>query len=129
VSSDSTDDIISTFSERRMAKTLRVFYVTAGNQGVPINSNYLSSRLFVPVRLGARKFESMTQTMDRIDCWLRVSGKSTNRRNYKFISLRKKPIYVTHTVRFFLQERTFIVLCNINFRNTISLSLTVLSIV
>jgi hypothetical protein len=72
VTSDSTDDSISSFSVRRMAHILRVFYTKSASSGVP--PSIVTSRLFLPARTGRRTFECMTQTMERIDAWLRVTG-------------------------------------------------------
>lgn len=74
ISSDSTDHVVDTNTERRMARTLRVFYVTS-----PVSLNDVKttrSRLFLPPRTGHKSFESMTQTMDRINSWLKVTGLS-----------------------------------------------------
>ena len=72
VTSDSTDDKVSSYSERRLAKILRVFYTKSASGGA--QPSIVTSRLFLPVRTGARKFECMTQTMERIDAWLRITG-------------------------------------------------------
>lgn len=73
VSSDSTDDMSSTYKDQRFARTLRVFYTKSSPvKGIP--ANFMSCRLFLPVRTGRKSFECMTQTMDRIDAWLRVTG-------------------------------------------------------
>ncbi|XP_045181889.2 uncharacterized protein LOC123540686 [Mercenaria mercenaria] len=73
VCSDSTDDFISTFLDQRFTRTLRVFYTkSSAVRGLP--ANYITSRLFLPARTGPKSFECMTQTMDRIDAWLRVTG-------------------------------------------------------
>lgn len=74
VSSDSTDHVINTTSERRMARTLRVFYVTS-----PVSLNLASTircRLFLPPRTGPKSFETMNQTMERINAWLQATGLS-----------------------------------------------------
>ncbi|KAL4219016.1 hypothetical protein ACF0H5_021600 [Mactra antiquata] len=87
VASDSTDERLSTYSERRMATTLRIFHVKSNN--IAHRANFVSCRLFLPARIGRRQFESMTQTMERIDAWLRVTG---------------LPIYSVETVKFLLNE-------------------------
>ncbi|WAR31388.1 LOW QUALITY PROTEIN: hypothetical protein MAR_033973 [Mya arenaria] len=74
VETDSTDDAVWAFKDRRLAKTLRVFQVTSGGQAVAQQPNHINSRLFLPARMGPKVFESMTQTMDRVDFWLRVTG-------------------------------------------------------
>lgn len=72
VSPDSTDDMVSSFSQRRMARTLRVFHIKSS---LAVTSpNTITSRLFLPARTGRRSFETMTQTMDRVDAWLRCTG-------------------------------------------------------
>lgn len=77
ISSDSTDDVISTFQDQRFARILRVFYTTSSAvRRLPVN--YISSRLFLPVRIGPKSFECMTQTMARIEAWLRVTGIQSN---------------------------------------------------
>lgn len=74
ISTDSGDEYQSTFSNRRMARTLRVFYVTSSSPMSPCS--LVTSRLFLPARTGRRSFETMTQTMERIDRWMKVTGAS-----------------------------------------------------
>ncbi|XP_052224012.1 uncharacterized protein LOC127839669 [Dreissena polymorpha] len=73
ISADSTDELVSTFSDRRLAKNLRVFYVTSSVNMASSRLN-VSSRVFLPARLGPKQFETMTQTMERVDYWLKVTG-------------------------------------------------------
>ncbi|XP_045182533.2 uncharacterized protein LOC123541053 isoform X4 [Mercenaria mercenaria] len=71
ISSDSTDHVIDTHSERRMARALRVIHVTTP---LTINSaNTATDRLFLPARTGHKTFETMTQTMERVQAWLRLT--------------------------------------------------------
>lgn len=72
VTPDSTDDTISSYSQRRMARTLRVFY-TKPKSSVT-SPSAVTSRLFLPARTGRRSFETMTQTMKRVEAWLRLTG-------------------------------------------------------
>lgn len=77
ISSDSTDHMIDTHSERRMARTMRIFHVTTP---LTINSaDTATARLFLPARTGYKTFETMTQTMERVEAWLRLTGMAINR--------------------------------------------------
>lgn len=73
VESDSTDETINSF-EQRMSKTLRLFYVKSTAMAAPMAPNCVTSRVFLPARIGLREVESMNKTMDRIDVWLRLTG-------------------------------------------------------
>ncbi|KAL5011523.1 hypothetical protein ScPMuIL_010074 [Solemya velum] len=68
---DSTDQIESTLATKNWIKVIRVFHTKAPN--VP-PLQYLTSRLFVPLRIGVRTFETMSQTMYRINAWLNITG-------------------------------------------------------
>lgn len=68
---------------------LRTFRVN-GSSPRPFPPN-LSSKLFVPVRTGSRSFETMLQTMFRIEAWLRVTG---------------LPIYNVETVSYLFNEHS-----------------------
>lgn len=74
--SDQTDDIDDGMSDRLFLKTLRVFYVTKPSVKPPSQVSFVTSKLFLPVRTGERSFESMSQTMFRIEAWLKVTGVS-----------------------------------------------------
>lgn len=55
-----------------MARTIRIFHVTTP---LSVNSaDTITARLFLPARTGHKTFETMTQTMSRIQAWLRVTG-------------------------------------------------------
>ncbi|XP_070183337.1 uncharacterized protein [Littorina saxatilis] len=70
---DSADDIITSIKDRNLVHYLRVFYVSAPD-ATSYGSTALTSRLFVPIGTGGRRFETMTQTMDHINAWLSVVG-------------------------------------------------------
>lgn len=72
--SDQTDDIDDGTLDRLFLKTLRVFYVTKPSTKPPPQISFVTSKLFLPVRTGERSFESMSQTMYRIEAWLKVTG-------------------------------------------------------
>lgn len=74
--SDQTDDIDDGMSDRLFLKTLRVFYVTKPSVKPPPQVSFVTSKLFLPIRTGERSFESMSQTMFRIEAWLKVTGVS-----------------------------------------------------
>lgn len=74
--SDQTDDIDDGMSDCLFLKTLRVFYVTKPNVKPPPQVSFVTSKLFLPIRTGERSFESMSQTMFRIEAWLKVTGVS-----------------------------------------------------
>lgn len=87
--SDQTDDIDDGMSDRLFLKTLRVFYVTKPSVKPPPQVSFVTSKLFLPIRTGERSFESMSQTMFRIEAWLKVTG---------------IPVYNVETVRFLYRE-------------------------
>ncbi|XP_056012775.1 uncharacterized protein LOC130052314 [Ostrea edulis] len=87
--SELTDDIDDGMTDRLFLNTLRVFYVTAPKVPPPQPISFITSRLFLPVRTGERSFESMSQTMFRIEAWLKVTG---------------IPVYSVETVRFLYRE-------------------------
>lgn len=72
--SDQTDDIDDGTLDRLFLKTLRVFYVTKPSTKPPPQISFVTSKLFLPVRTGEGSFESMSQTMYRIEAWLKVTG-------------------------------------------------------
>ena len=73
VQHDETDEIITSFIDRKLVRYLRVFTVTTPQASL-YTSTVLTSRFFVPQRLGGRQFETMTQTMHRINSWLALVG-------------------------------------------------------
>ncbi|XP_062599010.1 uncharacterized protein LOC134260481 [Saccostrea cucullata] len=87
--SDLTDDFDDGMSERSFLQTLRVFYVMAPSAAPPPQISFITSRLFLPVRTGERSFETMSQTMFRIEAWLKVTG---------------IPSYKVETVKFLYRE-------------------------
>lgn len=72
VLANDTDDFVTGSLNRKQMQILRIFRVN-GSSPRPFPPN-LSSKLFVPVRSGSRSFETMLQTMFRIEAWLRVTG-------------------------------------------------------
>ncbi|XP_046561246.1 uncharacterized protein LOC124270253 [Haliotis rubra] len=72
VNSDSTDDFDGTFWACKYVKILRMFYVKSPEMP-SYASTKLTSRLFPPLRLGIKTFETMSQTMIRIAAWLSVT--------------------------------------------------------
>ncbi|XP_076092473.1 uncharacterized protein LOC143063912 [Mytilus galloprovincialis] len=92
IMSDCTDEVQSSFTIREYVKILRVFYTT----GSPIKSQPVvnfSSRLFLPIRTGRQMFESMSQTMFRVEAWLRLVG---------------LPIYNVETIQYLLKESSVV---------------------
>nr|XP_022315782.1 uncharacterized protein LOC111119665 [Crassostrea virginica] len=87
--SDQTDDIDDGTLDRLFLKTLRVFYVTKPSTKPPPQISFVTSKLFLPVRTGEGSFESMSQTMYRIEAWLKVTG---------------IPVYNVETVRFLYRQ-------------------------
>ena len=75
VDSDSTEDIDSGMMDRKYLRTLRAFYVTSSRMPPPAPVGYMTTKTFLPARLGRREFETMSQTMYRIEAWLKVTGK------------------------------------------------------
>ncbi|XP_069119390.1 uncharacterized protein [Argopecten irradians] len=73
VASDSTDDYVTNFTDRKMLKVMRVFYVTRPGPPSP-SMGHLSIRTFLPVRKSRKDFETMSETMFRITAWLKVTG-------------------------------------------------------
>ncbi|XP_041371143.1 uncharacterized protein LOC121384709 [Gigantopelta aegis] len=73
IDSDSTDQFYSAYMDARFVHVLRLFYVSAPEIGT-YSGTVLTSRLFVPVRLTMKTFETMSQTMSRIVAWLQLTG-------------------------------------------------------
>jgi hypothetical protein len=74
--SDCTDEVQTSFMDRNFIKIIRVFYTTGSQlQSQPVQ--HFASRLFLPIRVGRRMFEGMSQTMYRIEAWLRLTGNDT----------------------------------------------------
>ncbi|KAK3608945.1 hypothetical protein CHS0354_039191 [Potamilus streckersoni] len=73
-SSNSTDNFESCWDDRRMLKTFRVFFTRSKVMPAPVSPPFLTSRIFVPFRTGHRSFETMTQTMNRINAWMKLTG-------------------------------------------------------
>lgn len=78
VHSNETDDFVSGTLRRKQMQITRIFKVSGGSPK-PLPDT-LSSKLFVPVRTGPRSFETMLQTMYRIEWWLRVTGKNKQKK-------------------------------------------------
>ncbi|XP_071096572.1 uncharacterized protein [Haliotis cracherodii] len=72
VNSDSTDDFDGSIWSCKYVKMLRIFYVKSPDM-TSYASTRLTSRLFPPLRLGVKTFETMSQTMVRIAAWLSVT--------------------------------------------------------
>lgn len=89
VLANDTDDFVTGSLNRKQMQILRIFKVN-GSSPRPFPPN-LSSKLFVPVRTGSRSFETMLQTMFRIEAWLRVTG---------------LPIYNVETVSYLFNEHS-----------------------
>ncbi|KAK3088229.1 hypothetical protein FSP39_016398 [Pinctada imbricata] len=89
IDTDSCDDFDSGMTDRMYLRTIRVFYVISSRVSPPAPVGFLSSKTFLPVRTGRRSFETMAQTMYRIEAWLKVTG---------------LPIFSVETVRFLLKE-------------------------
>ncbi|KAL3870867.1 hypothetical protein ACJMK2_038899 [Sinanodonta woodiana] len=73
-SSDSTDNFESCWEDKHMLRTFRVFYTKSKVMPAPMPPPFLTSRIFVPFRTGHRSFETMSQTMDRINAWMKLTG-------------------------------------------------------
>ena len=77
IGDESTDDWNHNVWKRYDVKIMRLFYVTKPDGSGPEPPPTVSCRLFTPAKCGANNFETMTQLMFRIDCWLRATGTST----------------------------------------------------
>ncbi|GFO42146.1 hypothetical protein PoB_006865100 [Plakobranchus ocellatus] len=75
LNTDSTDDFDFPMFQTSKLRFLRVFYTSAPSVSSFMHTA-LTTRLFPPVRLnkGKKRFESMVETMARIDAWLKVTG-------------------------------------------------------
>ncbi|GFR85497.1 hypothetical protein ElyMa_004175200 [Elysia marginata] len=76
IDTDSTDDFDLPMFESHKLRFLRVFFTSAG---APVATSYentsLTTRVFPPVRCkGEIGYETMMQTMARIDAWLKLTG-------------------------------------------------------
>lgn len=89
VLANDTDDFVTGSLNRKQMQILRIFRVN-GSSPRPFPPS-LSTKLFVPVRTGSRSFETMLQTMFRIEAWLRVTG---------------SPIYNVETVSYLFNEHS-----------------------
>ncbi|XP_076454668.1 uncharacterized protein LOC143289546 [Babylonia areolata] len=73
IEDESTDDFVTSLKEQHLVRFLRVFYVTAPEM-TSYQATVLTSRLFVPAGLGGRRFETMAQTLARVNAWLGIVG-------------------------------------------------------
>ncbi|RUS71014.1 hypothetical protein EGW08_021226 [Elysia chlorotica] len=75
IDTDSTDDFDIPAYESSRLRFLRVFYTSAVSETTSYDNVALISRIFPPARCkGENRYETMMQTMVRIDAWLRVTG-------------------------------------------------------
>ncbi|KAL3870866.1 hypothetical protein ACJMK2_038898 [Sinanodonta woodiana] len=74
ISSNSTDEFECSLENKRMLKTFRVFFTKSNVIAAPAPPPFLASRLFVPIRTSLRSYETMSQTMYRIDAWMKLTG-------------------------------------------------------
>ena len=75
IDTDTTDDIDIPSFETNRVRFLRVFYTSDASSGWSYANTALTTRIFPPVRVkGANRFETMVQTMTRIDAWLKAAG-------------------------------------------------------
>lgn len=71
------DDCETPGKSRLYVETLRVYYTSSSWNPPSIPPGTVTSKTFIPVRLGDRQFESMSQTIYRIVAWLKATGMYT----------------------------------------------------
>ncbi|KAK3791451.1 hypothetical protein RRG08_046603 [Elysia crispata] len=75
IDTDSTDDFDIPAFESNRVRFLRVFFISAASGVTSYANTALTARTFPPVRCkGENRYETMTQTMARIDAWLKATG-------------------------------------------------------
>ncbi|XP_050411989.1 uncharacterized protein LOC126826892 isoform X2 [Patella vulgata] len=72
VDSDSTDEFNSAMIDSKYLRFIRIFYCP--NINMSYTSTMLTSRLFEPVRTGIKSFETMSETMKRVEAYLNLTG-------------------------------------------------------
>jgi len=74
IETDSADDIEVGGLDIHRLRYLRVFYVTEKSQTPEMHHAWLTTRLFQPSAIGGGRYETLVQTMARVDAWLKVTG-------------------------------------------------------
>lgn len=75
IDTDSTDDFDIPAYESHRLRFLRIFYTSAASTWTSYENTALTTRIFPPLRLkGESQYETMMQTMSRIDAWLKLTG-------------------------------------------------------
>jgi len=76
LNTDLSGHIEQAYMDSRYAKILRTFYVTTKKTDVsPYQPLSLTTKLFVPVRIAGKTFESNPKTMKRMIKWMKYTRK------------------------------------------------------
>ena len=87
------DDLKEPHTEETLLYSRVIFYSRPSSRPVP-PIHCLTSRVFMPLRVGLRSYENMGQTFERINAWLRVTGSyDTDPYLQLIFSLKCSPLY------------------------------------
>ena len=75
INSDESHYQDSSFSELMLLKTMRVYYaITPPGLHPPPFPVTLTSKCFVPVRMGSNETETLTSLVERMNSWINATG-------------------------------------------------------